>query len=376
MGENEVISNNLGLLVTVLRMVSSRDLIGKILAVILNQGRRGQQVAIKLLEEHTGAKRKMLLHAALHCPGVVRRVLIPMLLEDAGDKSLPVSRRNQAAALMSRLGILLEFDEWAELLTDFFKMQICDSSLIASCLITGGQACKKEYLSLLKEPLIPKLRAVLCMYMREMRLDPVLPTLQIEIKHENSLGRPDLMQRHSWHFEGDAFARMSSTPPDLNYPDEPYMSLTAQEAEAIFRKFLLMPADNFFQKMCHFEGREKLLISYNTLFYGASMAEDRKLPKQILNLLVEKLEDEDATVREAALNSLGAIGLPSIESYLPKIELCLQDKNVKVRAMAIWALGAFGSHISKKQFEKVLSLVDDSHLQVRTSACVTLGKSK
>lgn len=362
------------MLVTVMRLVNNEDLIGKILSVILNQGRVGQQVAIKMLEEHSGLKRQKLVHAALYYPGLVRRIIIPMLLEDLQDKSLPPSRRNQGAALLSRLGILLEDESWAELISGCFVKQMSDPALLASALVNGGQSTKKEFLSLMKANLQPKLAAVLCMYMREMRLDPVLPTLIIKTKSKQTANSEEIIPCHSWHFEGDSFARMDTTPPGMQFPEEPFMSLTHQEAEALVRKFLLVPADEYYIRMCHFEGREKLLLAYSVLLQGANTTDGRKLPKQIISVLVEKLEDEDPTVAEAALNSLGAIGLPTIEHFLPKIEKCLLDKNVRVRSMAVWAIGSFGEHLGRKQFDMILSLLDDSHMQVRTAACVTLSQ--
>lgn len=362
------------MLVTVMRLVDNEDLVGKIIAVILNQGRVGQQVAIKLLEEHSGLKRQNIVHSALYYPGLVRRVIIPMLIEELQDKSLAPSRRNQAAALLSRLGILLESDIWAELISNSFLRQLADPALLASTLVNGGQSGKKEFLALMKSSSQPKLTAVLCMYMREMRLDPVLPTLVIKTKERISQSQDESKPRHSWHFEGESFARMQNTPPGMRFPQEPFMSLTPQEAEALVRKFLLVPADDHYQRMCHFEGREKLLLAYAALLNGARVSDSKKLPKQIVAVLVDKLEDEDPTVAEAALNSLGTIGLPSIEQFLPKIEKCLLDKNVRVRAMAVWAIGSFGENLGRKQFDMILNLLDDSHMQVRTSACVTLSQ--
>jgi hypothetical protein len=323
LGESPEITENLGLFVSVMRMVSNSHITGKVMAIILNQGRSGQIVATKLLDEETLEGRGVLLHIGLYLPGVVRSSIIPLLIKDVLDKGLPLSRRNQAAALLSRLGILLDDEVTIGVISHCFKTSLADSTLLASALVTSGSVGKKEFVNLLKSPISSKLKSILCMYMRELSPEGCVPTLVIDICED-----PDRLQileeknpSYSWHFEGEVFSRMNSAPAEMRFPPEPSLVFSRAEAEAIFRQCLIPVQEDQYRKHTFFRGRERLLLVHSVLFSGSkNIGKPSKIPRAIIQLLGEQLEDEDPAVREAALNSIGSIGIPDIEPLLFRVE--------------------------------------------------------
>lgn len=84
--------------------------------------------------------------------------------------------------------------------------------------------------------------------------------------------------------------------------------------------------------------------------------------------------DEKPEVREAALNALGAIGLPWIEGLQTHLVRALEDPNSVVRAMAAWSIGKLGPDFASAAIvAKMNKLLRDSFWKVRTAACITLG---
>jgi HEAT repeat protein len=76
-----------------------------------------------------------------------------------------------------------------------------------------------------------------------------------------------------------------------------------------------------YRKHTFFRGRERLLLVHSVLFSGSkNIGKPGKIPRAIIQLLGEQLEDEDPAVREAALNSIGSIGIPDIEPLLFRVE--------------------------------------------------------
>lgn len=50
------------------------------------------------------------------------------------------------------------------------------------------------------------------------------------------------------------------------------------------------------------------------LFNGSGLAGQKKYPKILISTLITQLKHENNSVREAALNTIGNIGMPFVES--------------------------------------------------------------
>ena len=98
-----------------------------------------------------------------------------------------------------------------------------------------------------------------------------------------------------------------------------------------------------------------------------------QIPSQIIKALIATLYDQVVTVREAAVNALGLIGLPEAGEAIEGLIKALYDQEAQVRATAAWAIGKLGSYSSMKAHKRLLELLKDQFWKVRTASCVALG---
>ena len=308
-GQSRQVAESLGVFVSVMRMAGNPHFSGKILAIILNQQRPGKLLALRLLDELPQVDRKVLVQVGLYLPDVAKNTLLPLLMTTLTDKSFPLSRRNQAAGLLSRLGFLLDDKDRTHTIGECIRQGLADLTLLASALSRSGPNGRAELVRLLKSQLPAKQRSILCMFLRELRAEGRIPTLTVII--QEPMG--DVIQS-GWTCEGEIFSRMDSAPPEMVFPPDPCLSLSSSEAEALFRQHLSEEYD--WPKS--WEEKARILLAYSVL--SSNIKGNIGMQKGLTSLLGEQLTDEDSTVRESALNSLGAIGMPIVSSLLHKVE--------------------------------------------------------
>ena len=96
------------------------------------------------------------------------------------------------------------------------------------------------------------------------------------------------------------------------------------------------------------------------------------LPKHAASrFLPERLEDDDAGVRRAALRALGALGEHAKEHAGAIAEL-LEHEDWHVRMAAVEALGALGEH-AKEHVGAIAARLEDEDWDVRQAAAWALG---
>lgn len=98
-----------------------------------------------------------------------------------------------------------------------------------------------------------------------------------------------------------------------------------------------------------------------------------QIPTQIVKALMAALGDQVASVREAAVNAIGLIGLPEASDAVEGLIKALYDQEAQVRATAAWAIGKLGSHSTQRAHKRLLELLKDQFWKVRTASCVALG---
>ena len=87
---------------------------------------------------------------------------------------------------------------------------------------------------------------------------------------------------------------------------------------------------------------------------------------------VQALQDEDASVRQAAAITLGQIGLGAIDA-VPQLTSALSDAEPRVRAAAAFALSAFGPY-AMEAVPTLRFALSDEFPAVRTRAAFALGQ--
>jgi hypothetical protein len=187
--------------VNLIKIISSLPILTKISTILINQGSGGIDYLLDLLDEYSGKDKNKLILACLYHPVVLKNVLTPIFLDNLASKKLPSSKRNQAAAALSRFGMLLEDDVNTDTLSSLIaERNGPDQLLLTSCLVNSGVKGKKTLLSLMKKDITPELRSIICMYMREFASKTSIFCLEIRL--DDNL--PDSDQHnnysHSWNY--------------------------------------------------------------------------------------------------------------------------------------------------------------------------------
>lgn len=107
-GQRQCLFSSLNMLLSVAKLAENTEVDQKVVAVILNQGSSGIDVFLEYLDAANDQDKIRHLSAALLCPQVLKNLIIPLFLQDMKSKNISNARRNQAAAALSRMGLLLE----------------------------------------------------------------------------------------------------------------------------------------------------------------------------------------------------------------------------------------------------------------------------
>ena len=300
------------------RTVKNNDIVGKIVSVLVGLQTEDQMVLLDMLDEASEEKKRSILISAFYHPGIIRSVIVPLMIEEIHNKSNPVSRKNQSLLVLSKLGMLLESEECIRLLSSIIRSSLYNLELSSKCLITAGSAGVNEYTHILKtDSISDRCRSILCASLRFLKTDPVLPSIQISISLvKNELGEDyQSTQRNSkW--------RISSSECDTGVDSDGMETLhiSMQEAESIFRGYLLSKGAHPFSSQFKSVNNKRLLFSYSVLSLHTSSSRHKKTPKNIISLLVDHLDSPDSLIRESALNSMGVVGSGWPHLCIPKIE--------------------------------------------------------
>ena len=195
-----------------------------------------------------------------------------------------------------------------------------------SCLVNSGVKGKKALLKLLKNKKIkPKLRSVICMYLREFGSKNGIPTLEIKLVDDLPGLEYSGSYRNIWGYHGEIFAKLPDDQPSGSSLQEPVLLFNQQELEALVRRYLVSDFQDSkrvdrsgrsglkLSSGALLTGNEKFLSCYWALYRGSGLQEKHGFPKVVINVLISHTGHEENQVREAALNSLGNIGLPYVE---------------------------------------------------------------
>ena len=295
--------------------LDSPDLITKLAWCLLCLKEPGHRALQSMLDEGKAEKSRGLMQACLHHPGILRCAVIPMLLEDAASKTLSSSKRAQAALLLSKTGGLLEKPQWVALFAAAIRHGTMDPDLAAQCLVSAGKLGSKEYVGLLKsDNLSDKARAALCKTLRSYRREPAQPTLQVCIAQEPL--RDASGSRWSLASAGQKPEEGGS----LSEGEHVSLQLSVDEAESLLRRFLMTPGASAQKSSFFFEARPMYLSCYTALLRGSMPRKEKRVPKSIVGLLLDNLDHADPAVREAALSSLGLVGVEWSQLVLPRVE--------------------------------------------------------
>jgi hypothetical protein len=299
------------------KLVQNVPICGKIINIILNQGKSGHSKLLVVLEEVESPLKENIILAALYHPTVLKLVVLPMVLEDLQSKTLPLVRRNQAAAILARFGMLLEDQAYVKTISDALRLQYSDPSLLSNALVFAGTIGRKEYLCFLSSNISAKLKQAICLQFREFDEDDSLPSIQIKLVSNIETQQYDPISKHIWGFEGEISPRTSTLEASSS---EPILLVNQAEGESMLRKFLQSCTKKQLDTRGTYPSSEKLIGAYWILMQGSGIVKTQKISKQALALLGDCMAEEDPLVREAALTAVGSINLPNSGLLLPKVE--------------------------------------------------------
>jgi hypothetical protein len=124
------------MLLSVAKLVLNLEINKKIAIIFLNQGARGIESFTEVLDISSDEQKRTWLTSILQSPLVLKNVVIPIFLQDMKSKLIPATRRNQASAALSRLGLLLEDELVLSVLSSLVQERgTPEYLLLISCLL-------------------------------------------------------------------------------------------------------------------------------------------------------------------------------------------------------------------------------------------------
>lgn len=274
----------------------------KSICILLGLGKLGQDTVIDLMEEMN--ERYDIIAGILLSPSISHSVTIKAILSDLTSTKSSLTRRNKAAKSLALFGGLLDNKKFIDKISSLLEGKpSADPQLLAECLMASGLKGRKALLKLLGMNIQKEVRTVICRFLRDYStdsspiLDPISITEEFLTLDYNS---PNQLK---WDFDDN----------------QGILFFNKQEAESLIRQYYLQhpnPASNEYNP-----GRSFI---YSVLNIGSRMGARRKIPSSVIRELTTQLSHQDGEVREAALSSLGNIGLPEVKSTLPQIEQYLK----------------------------------------------------
>ena len=108
------------------------------------------------------------------------------------------------------------------------------------------------------------------------------------------------------------------------------------------------------------------------LLKGFDQKNQKNISESVISALGVCLNDENPSVRETAVSSLGIIGLPEAILCLDKIIDLINDRDVNVKSKSIWCLGKLANACDISAIELVINNLSSNVWKVKMACFITI----
>ncbi|EGR34180.1 HEAT repeat protein [Ichthyophthirius multifiliis] len=312
-------------------------------------------------------------------------VIIPSLLNDINTGDM--KKKIQSLCALNRMYSLIYKANGLPLLVNILNEGNIDRQLIVSVIRACGEIGEQTLLKILKSSPNYKIKIAITTVLSWRVQKQEKNKLKIKIVPYSVAQHYNVNPGTMCIYIGDqtplAFIDQIENNQEQEEYEEPYIEINTRDFMAALQRLMAIKYDKFqrefddHQQMhdySQFINQFTLAKLIDPLISQQEQNEDvPSISLNIIKCLCNLINEENHQVREAAVNTLGLIGLPEAKQAIEPLYNALNDPESQVRAMSAWCLGRLGEANPLKVAKRLINLLKDNYWKVRTAACVSLG---